>query len=166
MTVISVCHLLVLTRVSVLIKDRASVLYDPAIDAIRILPPPRVQVQFSNQQLAMRGRVPATLVSSPESELVSSESEASPTSQQVSRRAESANRSKIAKERISKVPRPPNAFILYRQHHHPMVKQNNPGVHNNQICKSTMLFWCSSYLFANISQLCSSVANGRTKIQQ
>lgn len=111
-------------------------------------------------------RVPVTLVTSPESELVSSESEASPTSQQVSRRAESANRSKIAKERICKVPRPPNAFTLYRQHHHLMVKQNNPGVKNNQICKSTVFFWCSSYLFANPSQLCSSDSNGRTKIQR
>ncbi|KAI9733325.1 MAG: hypothetical protein M1834_003409 [Cirrosporium novae-zelandiae] len=33
----------------------------------------------------------------------------------------------------TKIPRPPNAFILYRQHHHPQVKKNNPGLHNNQI---------------------------------
>ena len=35
----------------------------------------------------------------------------------------------------SKVPRPPNAFILYRQHHHPIIKSENPDMHNNQICK-------------------------------
>lgn len=35
-----------------------------------------------------------------------------------------------------KLPRPPNSFILYRQHHHPIVKAENPGFHNNQICKS------------------------------
>ena len=35
-----------------------------------------------------------------------------------------------------KVARPPNAFILYRQHHHPIVKSQNPDLHNNQICKS------------------------------
>lgn len=33
-----------------------------------------------------------------------------------------------------KIKRPPNAFILYRQHHHPMVKAANPELHNNQIC--------------------------------
>ena len=34
-----------------------------------------------------------------------------------------------------KVARPPNAFILYRQHHHPLVKSAHPKLHNNQICK-------------------------------
>ena len=34
-----------------------------------------------------------------------------------------------------KVARPPNAFILYRQHHHPLVKAGHPRLHNNQICK-------------------------------
>lgn len=34
-----------------------------------------------------------------------------------------------------KVARPPNAFILYRQHHHPLVKASHPKLHNNQICK-------------------------------
>ncbi|MCJ1314364.1 hypothetical protein MMC25_008046 [Agyrium rufum] len=33
----------------------------------------------------------------------------------------------------AKVPRPPNAFILYRQHHHPLIKADNPDIHNNQI---------------------------------
>lgn len=35
----------------------------------------------------------------------------------------------------AKLPRPPNAFILYRQHHHPLVKGQHPDYHNNQICK-------------------------------
>ncbi|KAI9740000.1 MAG: hypothetical protein M1835_003180 [Candelina submexicana] len=34
---------------------------------------------------------------------------------------------------LSKIPKPPNAFILYRQHHHPLVKASNPSLHNNQI---------------------------------
>lgn len=36
----------------------------------------------------------------------------------------------------ARLPRPPNAFILYRQHHHPIVKEAHPDLHNNQICKS------------------------------
>lgn len=43
-----------------------------------------------------------------------------------------------AKPRTStkaKVARPPNAFILYRQHHHPLVRSEYPELHNNQICK-------------------------------
>ncbi len=34
-----------------------------------------------------------------------------------------------------KVPRPPNPFILYRQHHHPLLKEAHPEMHNNEICK-------------------------------
>lgn len=34
-----------------------------------------------------------------------------------------------------KIPRPPNAYILYRKDHHPIVKAANPGIHNNGICK-------------------------------
>jgi HMG (high mobility group) box len=33
----------------------------------------------------------------------------------------------------SKVPRPPNAFILYRKKHHPQLKAANPDMHNNEI---------------------------------
>lgn len=35
----------------------------------------------------------------------------------------------------NKVPRPPNAFILYRKDWHPIVVAQNPGLHNNAICK-------------------------------
>lgn len=37
-----------------------------------------------------------------------------------------------------KVPRPPNAFILYRKEKHPMLKSEHPEYHNNDICKSTL----------------------------
>lgn len=33
----------------------------------------------------------------------------------------------------AKLPRPPNSFILYRQHHHPLIKSKEPWLHNNQI---------------------------------
>lgn len=42
---------------------------------------------------------------------------------------------KKAAVKNAKVPRPPNAFILYRQHHHPLVKAQYPDMHNNQICE-------------------------------
>lgn len=34
------------------------------------------------------------------------------------------------------IPRPPNAWILYRQHHHAQTTALNPGVPNNDICES------------------------------
>lgn len=46
-----------------------------------------------------------------------------------------SNRKKTPRKGKSEVPRPPNAFILYRQHHHPVQKANNPDLHNNDICK-------------------------------
>jgi len=33
------------------------------------------------------------------------------------------------------VARPPNCFIIFRTHLHPLVVRDNPGVHNNVICK-------------------------------
>lgn len=45
--------------------------------------------------------------------------------------------------KAAKIPRPPNAFILYRQHHRPMVKEAHPDFHNNDIC---MDFCLSSLL--------------------
>jgi len=44
-----------------------------------------------------------------------------------------------------KVPRPANAFILYRQDNHPIVKQANPGILNNEICKLTQTKFCVSH---------------------
>jgi len=34
-----------------------------------------------------------------------------------------------------KIPRPPNAYILYRKDKHNEVKAENPSLHNNEICK-------------------------------
>jgi membrane-anchored protein YejM (alkaline phosphatase superfamily) len=34
-----------------------------------------------------------------------------------------------------KIPRPPNAFILYRKFHHPSIVAQHPGIHNNAVCK-------------------------------
>jgi len=123
-----------------MIGTRASVLHDPSIDAIRILPPPRVQ--FSSQQFEVPDSAPIINADSSESAAVTqgdSESSASSPEGSVSlspiRKPAAVARSKIAKDRSSKVPRPPNAFIIYRQHHHPTIKAQNPGVHNNQICK-------------------------------
>ena len=39
----------------------------------------------------------------------------------------------------AKVARPPNAFILYRQHHHSILKAQYPDLHNIQICKFVCL---------------------------
>lgn len=38
-------------------------------------------------------------------------------------------------EMTPKAPRPPNAFILYRQYWHPFIKAAHPELHNTQICK-------------------------------
>jgi hypothetical protein len=35
----------------------------------------------------------------------------------------------------SRIPRPPNAWIIYRKEHHSIVLAQNPGIRNNDICK-------------------------------
>jgi hypothetical protein len=44
---------------------------------------------------------------------------------------------RAARRQADKIPRPPNAWILYRKHHHAVSVNNNPGLNNNQICKSS-----------------------------
>jgi HMG (high mobility group) box len=44
-----------------------------------------------------------------------------------------------------KVPRPPNAFILYRKEHQPLLKQQNPSLHNNEISKILGKQWNSEH---------------------
>lgn len=41
--------------------------------------------------------------------------------------------------RKAKVPRPPNAFILYRKERHPVLRSEHPDYHNNDICKFTSI---------------------------
>ena len=42
-----------------------------------------------------------------------------------------------------KVPRPPNAFIIYRQEWHPKVVKEHPDWRNNDICKFELMFLIS-----------------------
>lgn len=36
----------------------------------------------------------------------------------------------------TKIPRPPNAYILYRRDRHTLVKQQEPHLSNNEVCKA------------------------------
>jgi hypothetical protein len=37
-----------------------------------------------------------------------------------------------------KIPRPPNAYILYRKDKHPIILDTYPGIRNNEICELTL----------------------------
>ena len=53
---------------------------------------------------------------------------------------------------VGKVPRPPNPFILFRQVHHPKLKQANPEMTNTEICALTWIFlWSKLTSFAAIA---------------
>lgn len=38
------------------------------------------------------------------------------------------------------IPRPPNSFILYRQHHHHAITAANPATPNTEICESYLVY--------------------------
>lgn len=62
-----------------------------------------------------------------------------------------ASRDPLAAPRVpvgatSRVPRPPNPFILYRQHHHHAVTAANPGKKNTEICELCMVHSDSTVL--------------------
>jgi len=40
----------------------------------------------------------------------------------------------------NKIPRPPNAWIMFRKHFHNAVAEQHPELTNNQICKSSY-YW-------------------------
>lgn len=69
---------------------------------------------------------------------------------------EGARDSKVKTAKKAKVARPANAFILYRQHHHPMVKAQDPNIHNNRICEyqleveACLLTYCSSDTWGSV----------------
>ncbi|KAL4930214.1 HMG-box domain-containing protein [Aspergillus undulatus] len=50
-----------------------------------------------------------------------------------SKSSEIPAKSRRSSMKAAKIPRPPNAFILYRQHHHPRVKETYPDLSNNEI---------------------------------
>ncbi|KAL2816940.1 hypothetical protein BJX63DRAFT_441305 [Aspergillus granulosus] len=50
-----------------------------------------------------------------------------------SKSGEGLAKARAASAKPPKIPRPPNAFILYRQHHHPKVKEAYPDLSNNEI---------------------------------
>ncbi|KAL6238105.1 hypothetical protein BDW75DRAFT_248004 [Aspergillus navahoensis] len=63
----------------------------------------------------------------------SSISVASPSRALDSRPCEAPAKPRPASMKPAKIPRPPNAFILYRQHHYPKVKEARPDLSNNEI---------------------------------
>lgn len=54
--------------------------------------------------------------------------------QQIAVEPENKTSGKKGSGKKAKIPRPPNAFILYRQHYHPIIKEAHPEFHNNDIC--------------------------------
>jgi hypothetical protein len=49
-------------------------------------------------------------------------------------------------EKKDKVPRPANAFILYRKHQHDGVKKKYPGIANNDICEFPLFFQTENFM--------------------
>jgi hypothetical protein len=133
---------------SELLNAPTSVLHDSSLNVIRILPPPRVSNVLTTSSFGNDHSSSAVTDVYSDTET----SNSSPTSKPAiheSRKTEAVKKAKIAKERISKVPRPPNAFILYRQHHHPSVKAENPSMHNNDICKCSPTIRKKSLTFSS-----------------
>ena len=122
-----------LTNYSDYIGAAAHILHDSLLDATRILPPPmflpsatrRFQPYVDNDPLALPGSTAANDIQQ---------------SASVQARNPTA---KIAKARMARVPRPPNAFILYRQHHHHRIKSENPDIKNNEISKLVGAVWAN-----------------------
>lgn len=62
---------------------------------------------------------------------------------------------------IKKVPRPLNSFILYRKDRQEIVKQDHPGLCNNDICKSRI--YITAQCMSLISEPKYLASNGRRK---
>ena len=113
-----------LTEASAIIGVPAVVFLDQALDAVRMVRP-------AAYVLADKSSLATTTPGSIRANIESAEA----LSISPSRGSDTEAQGTVIK--AGKVPRPPNAFILYRQHHHPLVKRASPHLHNNEICKST-----------------------------
>ena len=108
----------------------AHVLHDSILNATRILPPPmfmpsapsRIQPYANDNPLVVSGSCAANDATGLQAR--------NPTA-------------KIAKARVAKIPRPPNAFILYRQHHHHRLRSETPELKNNDISKIVGAMWAA-----------------------
>jgi len=107
---------------SALIKNRAVFLHDPVTQTINV-------VHFQHPLIQDTQGASSTKPIDAMSDVLES------TSISLSPNSESSTNSKTSRKSKAPVPRPPNAFILYRQYHHPSVKAMRPDLHNNQICK-------------------------------
>jgi hypothetical protein len=63
------------------------------------------------------------------------------------------------------IPRPPNSFILYRQHHHHTVTDANPGTPNTQICESSIVHAVISVLTYSARIIADMWRNETSKIR-
>lgn len=64
--------------------------------------------------------------------------------------------------KTNKIPRPPNAYILYRKERHHLVKSANPSITNNEICK--LLCLCKAQLQRKLTIDCPS-SNSRQGLE-
>lgn len=122
-----------LTKYSDYIGSTAHVLNDNILNATRILPPPMFMPSRTSRFQPYADGNPLALPSS--SAVDDSAAEQSATLQVRNPAA------KIAKARVAKVPRPPNAFILYRQHHHHRIRRDDPDIKNNDISRRVGAMW-------------------------
>lgn len=103
---------------------------DAAIN--RVFLGPRAILQ-AGPLLQVAGQIPVLIRSAPPTP----PSAASPASTSMSVSSPQAGDGNAASSATApaKIPRPPNAFIIYRKSHHADTVAQNPGLHNNQICK-------------------------------
>ena len=115
---------------STLINHPVVVFHDLIMDAIRLGPEPTAPTQSE-----------LVTVNASASELMQPAANAQ--SPAKSRKAGKVGKGgkkspKVIKKKEVKIRRPPNAFILYRKHHHYLIKESRPAMPNNDICKKPL----------------------------
>ncbi|KAI9795489.1 MAG: hypothetical protein M1833_007019 [Piccolia ochrophora] len=108
----------IVQRYSALIGGSCVVFLDKNINAIRLAPP-----QAARTPMSISSSVPST---------PSTQSVSSPVGEDLTFSPTVGSLGEISSKK-NRIPRPPNAFILYRKHHHPLLKENDPSMHNNEI---------------------------------
>ena len=106
----------------------AHILHDNLLNATRILPPPLFTLSATSRFQPYAAEDPLALPAG----------DAAQQSAGVQARNPKA---KIAKARLARIPRPANAFILYRKHHHQRIRGADPDVKNNDISKMVGALW-------------------------
>jgi hypothetical protein len=117
-------------------------MFIPDRNAPRVFLGPLPVLQSAGYQLPAMGQIPQYIAPQVQGQAGAPQLQGQPVALPAQAHASAAGvgvatgPARAARRQADKIPRPPNAWILYRKHFHTATVRDHPELNNNQICKS------------------------------